>query len=80
MADSLYRITKTRVDNLKNKGHDYQDRYLRDNIDENLLNNPDIRTITGHMDRYIRNWINMVKSFKLSKNPYYRKDDFNNIN
>lgn len=80
MANKLYKSSKRRLDQRKNKGFRYQNKILRMSIDEGLLKNSMIETMVNKIDVLLNHMINMVKQIKLNRNLYYEDDDYDLIN
>jgi len=77
---SLYKITNSRMNSLRNKGYDYRDRLLIRNVNPEVFKNYAIRELGINIENMIKLWFDGVKRIKLYINYNFDKDDVDIIN
>lgn len=77
---SLYKLRNRRVNNLLNKGYNYNDKLYIRNTNPELYKNFRIRKFVLYLEQIVQNWFDSVKKIKLFTNYNFHKDDVDLIN
>lgn len=75
MEQGTYKAMRSRLDDRKNVGHDYEGSIMRSSINDNILKNPKAAEIVEKIEDALMAWIRGIKGIKASRNPYIDKDE-----